>query len=115
MALDLGRPVPDALDPRVTPQPRERAIVAGDNSSSPRLTFIGRDNRGELGNRVVTSGHGGALPPGLPVGVVSAIENGVIRIQPFVRFDRLEFVRIADFSGVIEADETPADPDSGRP
>jgi rod shape-determining protein MreC len=101
--------------PAVIEESRERAIVAGDNSSAPRLTFIGRDNRVELGNRVVTSGHGGAFPPGLPIGVVSEIESGVIRIQPFVRFDRLEFVRIADFSGVIAADETMADPDSGRP
>jgi len=101
--------------PAVIEESRERAIVAGDNSGRPRLTFIGRDNRVELGNRVVTSGHGGAFPPGLPIGVVSEFEGGIIRVQPFVRFDRLEFVRIADFSGVIKAKEAPSDPDSGIP
>ncbi len=101
--------------PVVVEESRERAIAAGDNSEMPRLTFIGRDSRVELGNRIVTSGHGGAFPPGLPVGVVSEIANGVIRVQPFVRFDRLEFVRIADFSIVIEAAQTPADPDNGIP
>ena len=101
--------------PAVIEESRERAIVAGDNSGRPRLTFIGRDNRVELGNRVVTSGHGGAFPPGLPIGVVSEFEGGIIRVQPFVRFDRLEFVRIADFSGVIKAKEAPSGPDSGIP
>lgn len=101
--------------PVVIEESRERAIVAGDNSGRPRLTFIGPDSRIELGDRVVTSGHGGALPAGLPVGVISEIEDEVIRVQPFVRFDRLEFVRIADFSGVIEADLAPPDPDIGIP
>lgn len=101
--------------PVVVEESRERAIVAGDNSGRPQLTFIGHDSRVELGNRVVTSGHGGAFPPGVPVGVVSEIANGVIRVQPFVRFERLEFVRIADFSGVIEADRTAADPANGIP
>lgn len=101
--------------PVVVEESRERAIVAGDNSGRPRLTFIGRDSRIELGDRVVTSGHGGAFPAGLPVGVVSEIENGVIRVQPFVRFDRLEFVRVADFSALIEDDPAPPDPETGIP
>ncbi len=101
--------------PVVVEESRERAIAAGDNSGRPQLTFIGRDSRVELGNRVVTSGHGGAFPVGVPVGVVSEIENGVIRVQPFVRFDRLEFVRIADFSGVIESDPAPTDAQDGIP
>jgi rod shape-determining protein MreC len=101
--------------PVVVEESRERAIVAGDNSGRPQLTFIGHDSRVELGNRVVTSGHGGAFPPGVPVGVVSAIEGGIIRVQPLVRFERLEFVRIADFSGVIEADQAAPDPANGIP
>ena len=110
LITDLNSRIPVVIE-----DTRERAIVAGDNSGRPQLTFIGRDNRVELGNRVVTSGHGGAFPAGLPVGVVSEIENGGIRIQPFVGFDRLEFVRIADFSGVIEADRAPSDPENGIP
>ncbi len=110
LITDLNSRIPVVIE-----ESRERAIVAGDNSGRPQLTFIGRDSRVELGNRVITSGHGGAFPAGLPVGVVFEIENGVIRIQPFVEFDRLEFVRIADFSGVIEADRAPTDPDNGIP
>ena len=101
--------------PAIIEESRERAIVAGDNSSQPRLTFIGRDNQVELGNRVVTSGHGGALPPGLPVGVISEIVGNIIRIQPFVRFNQLEFVQIANFSGVLQAQDMPFDPDSSLP
>jgi len=101
--------------PAIIEVSRERAIVAGDNSGQPRLTFIGRDKQVELGNRVITSGHGGALPPGLPVGVVSEIVGDIIRIQPYVRFDQLEFVQVADFSGVIQAQDMPSDPDSGIP
>ena len=101
--------------PAIIENSRERAIVAGDNSGQPRLTFIGRDDQVELGNRVVTSGHGGAFPPGLPVGVISEIVGDIIRIQPFVRFDQLEFVQIAAFFGMIQAQDMPTDPRSGLP
>jgi rod shape-determining protein MreC len=57
---------------------------------------------------VVTSGRGGVLPPGLPIGVVSAIGEDRIAVTPFVDWDRLEYVRLLQYSGV-PAPEAPAE------
>lgn len=76
---------------------RARAILAGDNSDRPKLAFLAASADVSVGDRIVTSGQGGMFPPGLPVGAVSSIDGGVVRITPFVNFDRLELVRIVDY------------------
>ncbi|MCA8908840.1 MAG: rod shape-determining protein MreC, partial [Rhodospirillaceae bacterium] len=55
--------------------------------------------------RITTSGNGGMFPPGLPVGMVESVRDGVVRVQLFEDLTRLEYVRIVDFSGFI-ADST---------
>lgn len=92
LLTDLNSRIPVILE-----RSRERAILAGDNSRQPRLSFMPTDVRAEPGERVVTSGHGGTYPAGLPVGVVSGISDGIVRIQPLVEWNRLEFVRVVDF------------------
>lgn len=75
-----------------------RGIMAGDNTNRPRIMFLPEQAQVTVGDRVVTSGHGGALPAGLPVGEVASVEDGNIRIQLFVRGSDIEYVRIADFA-----------------
>jgi rod shape-determining protein MreC len=79
---------------------RARAILAGDNSDRPKLAFLSASAEISVGDRIVTSGQGGVFPPGLPIGKVDAIEGGIVRVAPLVDFDRLEIVRIVDFSSV---------------
>jgi rod shape-determining protein MreC len=86
---------------------RDRAILQGDNSPQPWLNLLQPTARPKAGERVVTSGHGGLLPAGLPVGVVLGMRDGQMRVQPFVNGDRLEYVRIVDF-GPIPAPEASA-------
>ncbi len=95
----------NARVPVVVEQTRVPAILAGDNSDRPRLTFIPVNATVTLGERIVTSGQGGMLPPGLPVGTVAAIEDGVIRVEPFVDWAMLEYVRVLDYAlpGVLPA------------
>jgi rod shape-determining protein MreC len=76
---------------------RRRAILAGDNSETPRLVFLKRRGRIAPGERILTSGHGGVFPPGIPVGVVSSSRDGGNKVLPFVRADLLEYVRIVDY------------------
>ncbi len=83
--------------PILVERSRERAVVAGDNSSRLRLTYLARDADVTPGDRIVTSGHGGVFVPGLPVGVVSAIQDGIVYIQPFADWDRIEYVRMIDY------------------
>lgn len=75
----------------------QRGVLSGDNSDWPDLVFLPNQARVATGDRIVTSGHGGLFPPGLPVGIVGSIRDGNVRIQPFVDWHRLEFVRVVRF------------------
>ena len=79
---------------------RDRAILAGDNSRFPRLAFLPSNASVNSGDIVVTSGHGGIFPAGLPVGRVSRSDEGVVRVTPFVQFEKLEFVRVINYASV---------------
>src|SRR6185437_12285520 len=75
---------------------RERAILAGDNSALMRLTLAQTLQGVQRGDRIVTSGHGGSFPVGIPVGEVVQTESGSVKVRPFADFSRLEFVRFLD-------------------
>ena len=93
LITDLNSRIPIFIESTSTP-----AILAGDNSSRPRLIHLPQGAVISPGDRVVTSGHDGILPPRLPIGVVSAVMDSIILIEPFVDRDRLEFVRAVDFT-----------------
>jgi rod shape-determining protein MreC len=76
---------------------RERAILAGDNSPLMRLTLAQTLQGVQRGDRIVTSGHGGSFPVGIPVGEVVQTESGSVKVRPFADFSRLEFVRVVDY------------------
>lgn len=91
--------------PVVTEQSRIRAVLAGNNTSRPLLDHLPPNDMVIVGERVVTSGHGGILPPGLPVGVVVSVSDGSAVVQPLVATDRLEYVRVIDYGldqGVLQ-------------
>jgi len=100
--------------PVVVEQSRVPAILAGDNSDHPRLSFTPVNAVFEPGDRIVTSGHGGMLPPGLPLGEVISTVGGVARVRPYVDWTALEYLRVLDFTlpGVLPATRTagPAGP-----
>ncbi len=111
LLTDLNSRVPVMLE-----ESRERAILAGDNAPHPQIQFLRHDASVNTGERVVTSGHGGVLPPGLPVGIVSGIgEGGGIRIRLFVDPVRLAFVRILDYPEVAFRRAVPARASSRGP
>ena len=76
---------------------REKAILAGDNTNHPHLLYMPTTAVIAPGDRIVTSGHGGVFPPGLPVGTVRAVSEDEIRVQPFVTWNRLELVRVVNY------------------
>ena len=81
---------------------RLHAILAGDNSNQPELVFLPDKGKVPVGARVVTSGYGNALPPGLPIGVIASVRGRSARIRTFVKWSRLEYVRLIDFHGKAE-------------
>lgn len=76
---------------------RQRAILAGENTDRPRLIYLPANAGVVPGDLVSTSGVAGAFPMGLPVGVVASVEDGVVRVAPYVQRDRLEMVRALDY------------------
>jgi len=76
----------------------DRAILAGDNTTQPKLLFLSRDASIPSGAHVVTSGHGGVFPPNLPVGVLKEIEHGAYAVVPAADLGRVTYVRLVDFS-----------------
>jgi rod shape-determining protein MreC len=84
--------------PVVVESSRERAVLAGDNTPNPHLEFLAVDARVHVGNRIVTSGQGGIFPPGLPVGIVSSVSEERALVQPYVNWDRLEYVTLLDYT-----------------
>jgi len=76
---------------------RDRAILAGDNTNQPRLRYLAPGTEIGPGDHVVTSGHGAIFPPGLPIGVVTQASETTLRVQPFVDWAHMEFLRLADY------------------
>lgn len=92
LVTDLNSRVPVFVEPS-----RERAVLAGDNSSSPRLEFLAPEAKIGVNDRIVTAGEGGVLPPGLPVGTVAAVEGGGAVVRLAAQWERLEFVSVLDY------------------
>jgi rod shape-determining protein MreC len=103
MLSDLNSRVPILVEPS-----NYKAVLVGDNAKNPSVRFLPQSAQVQIGDRVVTSGDGGELPPGLPVGVISEISStGEIRVQTFSRDTRVERVRILAYEK--------ADPDQAEP
>jgi rod shape-determining protein MreC len=71
--------------------------MVGDNGLRPRLLYLGNKTAAAPGDKVVTSGDGEAFPPGLPIGQVAQVEEGLVEVEPFVVRDRVQNVRVVDF------------------
>ena len=95
--------------PVVVEATRTRAVMAGTNTGRPKLIHIPTGAVISVGDRIVTSGHGGVFPVGLPIGIVVAISDSGIEIQPYVNRNRIEYVRVLDYGlkGIIYSKSDP--------
>jgi rod shape-determining protein MreC len=73
---------------------RQKAIVKGNNNTSLELKHLPLDTSLNVGERVVTSGHGGIFPPGLPIGRIAKNEKGEYAVRPLANLNRISHVRI---------------------
>ncbi|HAX90818.1 MAG TPA: rod shape-determining protein MreC [Rhodospirillaceae bacterium] len=76
----------------------EHAILSGDNTARPKLLYLPQESDVRIGTRVMTSGHGGIFPPNVPVGVVTAHENGAFEVTPMASMGRMNQIRLIDFN-----------------
>ena len=72
----------------------QRAVASGQNLGLPMLEYIPEVVTLEVGMPIVTSGDGGVLPMGIPLGTIQSIEGGRILVMPATDYDASHFVRI---------------------
>ena len=91
LATDINSRIPVILE-----STRTRALMVG-GKERPRLIHLPPGAQITSSERIVTSGHGGVFPPGLPVGLVASVNDVSVEVQLFTDYHLIEFVRIADF------------------
>ncbi len=94
--------------PVIVQQSGQHGILAGTNDAKARLEHLPQDIEIAVGDRIMTSGTGGVLPPGLPVGTVTAIGSDGILVRPAADLSRLMEVRLTGRPATVSATE-PAD------
>lgn len=93
MATDINSRIPVFVGNK-----KGRAILAGNNSNMPILDHIAKGTDVQIGDHVMTSGQGGIFAPGVPVGVIEAIdEQGQIQVRLFADPATLDYIQIVDF------------------
>lgn len=81
-----------------------RAILTGDGSNNPRLEFVRGTGALQVGDRILTSGDGGGLPRGIPVGVAAKGMDGSWRVKLFSDRGAIDYVSVLlfqDFSQLV--------------
>jgi rod shape-determining protein MreC len=98
-----------------------RAILTGDGGPNPKLEYLRGQDPVREGDRVLTSGDGGVVPRGLPVGVAVKGLDGRWRVVLVSDVAPIDFVRILlfqDFSQLVNRPDldrtaTPPAPPAG--
>ena len=83
--------------PVVTENTRDPAIIKGDNSRFLKLKFVPNGSLLAVGDRIVTSGHGGLLPPDVPIGHIAEMDGTSVLVSSLVDWDRLDYIRVLDY------------------
>lgn len=106
LLTDLNSRIPVVME-----KSRHKGILVGDNSSMPLLDFLPTNATVSPGDRIFTSGDGGMLPAGRPIGFVSSLSEKGIRVQAYADWTRLEYVSVLryDLPGMSSPDMNPGD------
>lgn len=75
---------------------RTRAILAGKNKALLKLERLPIDSGLTLGQRIVTSGDGGYLPPDIPIGTIVGIGKDGVLVKPLADIDSLSHVQVVN-------------------
>jgi rod shape-determining protein MreC len=81
-----------------------RAILSGDSEGKPKLEFIPAGATLADGSAIVTSGDGGVLPPGLPVGVVRLRQGDAPAASLYADIARVEVVALKRYHFIDDVD-----------
>lgn len=85
-----------------------RAILSGDNSDLPLLAFVGDRADWREGDKVLSSGDGGVLPQGLPIGEVKSNQQGQLVVRLGTSGKPIDWVWIYPYEPTEEPKEVAA-------
>ena len=74
-----------------------RALLTGDGSGNPKLSFVRGKDSVQAGDRILSSGDGGGFPRGMPIGVAAKGLDGSWRVKLFSDLGPIDYVRILLF------------------
>lgn len=83
--------------PIITGESRERGILSGDNTETPRIMYLPEDTKVKVGEVIMTSGDGDIFPANQPIGIVYYKDKDKVVVKPFVEWSRLEYVSVMDY------------------
>jgi rod shape-determining protein MreC len=95
LLTDLNSRVPVVIEPS-----HRRAILAGNNTASPGLELDAGEVKIGPGERVLSTGDGGLLPPDLPIGAVTE-NSGKFQVSLLAGADASDFVQVLDYGGTL--------------
>lgn len=99
---DLNSRIPVTIEPG-----HAQAILTGDNAKAPALETLAQGAQVHPGDQVVSSGDGGILPPGIPIGTAIADASG-FRVALLADPASSQDVEIVDFKNSVETPPTPS-------
>ena len=116
---------PDASVRALHQLSRSEGVVRGDTGGNLRVEFVPRTADVQPGHLFVTSGLGGLMPKGIPIGRVASAEGSAqdvfrrVRLEPLAPLDEVEQVliqvtfrpEVLPFPGTDAAEEEEAFPD----
>ncbi|HEU0096148.1 MAG TPA: rod shape-determining protein MreC [Rhizomicrobium sp.] len=103
LLTDINSRIPVTIAPTSMNGGNVQAIMTGDNTAMPSLDMVSRLVTLHAGDQVVSSGDGGLLPSGLPVGTVVPDNNGGYRVALLADASSSQDVEILNFSKPPEA------------
>lgn len=89
MISDINAQIPVILSSSSWP-----GVTVGNNGPNLSLRFLPEEATPKIGELVLTSGHGGVLPAGVPVGRIDMVQDDFVRVQPAVDLRNLSYVSI---------------------
>lgn len=99
--------------PVIVQNTRTRAILAGKNTGLLRLERLPLDSSLMVGQRIMTSGDGGQLPPDIPIGTIAEVGPEGILVQPLADIETVTYVQVINAEvdqGLVTGEITPAPP-----
>jgi len=97
---------------------QSRAILVGNNNDVPRLEYISPDADWNIGDVIVSSGDGGVLPRGLPIGIVVTTKKQKLAVELYTEGRPIDWVWVYPFEPIKTPEDEPVlgvSPDEAKP